>query len=229
MTTAVVERPRPRYRVPPSLGRALLLLIVYAALAQGGELLVGMDSQDLKTSTADALVGLALPVGLGILAVLAIGARWGWRGVFVERPQLRLATPRRGWLAAGLFAFVILVAVVTAPWSEWAAGVVLALLMGNLLVGVGEELVFRGYLLVGARTHYSEIGACLFTCALFGLVHGVNVVTGQALDATLGQMVFAAVMGGFFYLVRRMTGLLAIAMVLHGLFNFAFILHSPPV
>lgn len=83
-------------------------------------------------------------------------------------------------------------------------------------------------LLVGARTRYSELGAFLFTCVLFGLSHGANVLTGQALGATFGQMIFAAILGAVFYLLRRTSGLLAIAMLVHGLIDVVAIVQAPP-
>ena len=104
----------------------------------------------------------------------------------------------------------------------------LVLLTGMLLVGVGEELVCRGYLLVGARSRFSELGAFLLTCALFGLMHGVNVVAGQTVGATAAQIVFAIAMGACFYLLRRLTGLLVIAMLAHGIVDVLNLVYAPP-
>lgn len=211
-----------------SLRRAVLLFAVYALLVVPAELLVGRSSESLKESAANALTGFILPVALGIVAVLAIGRRWRVREVFSERAELRISRPRWLWLGLCLFALAVAISLATAPWNDWAADVILLLVVGMLLVGVGEELVFRGFLLVGARTRFSEPGACLFTCALFGLYHGINVLTGQALGATLGQMAYAAVLGAVFYLLRRVSGVLAVPMLVHGLIDVMYVVQAPP-
>ncbi len=217
-----------RSRVAPSRGRALLITLVYVVIAPGGELLFGENADHIKASAGNALVGLVLPMAVGILAVLIIGGFWGWRDIFRESPELRIHHPRPLRLALLLFALVVVAGLAAAPWGDWAAGVIALLILGSLLVGVGEELVFRGFLLVGARTRYSELGAFLFTCVLFGLSHGANVLTGQALGPTLGQITFAAILGACFYLLRRTSGLLVIPILVHGLIDVVSIVQAPP-
>lgn len=215
----------PQARVAPSLGRGLLVLLVYLAIALGGELGSGVDTEDLDAA-ADVVKGIVVPVGLGVLAVVIIGRRWRWPDVLTERPELRLPARRELRLIPAAFALVVALALVTAPWSDWATEAVLLLLVGMILVGAGEESVFRGFVLVGARARLSEAGACLVTCGLFGLVHAANLLAGQAIGPTLGQVVINALLGAGFYLLRRMSGLLAVPIVAHGLWNFAFYLHA---
>jgi membrane protease YdiL (CAAX protease family) len=88
-------------------------------------------------------------------------------------------------------------------------------------VGFAEEIVFRGYLLVGARARFTEVGAWFATSALFALIHGLNILTGQNVGTTVQQIVLAFIMGSGLYLIRRVSGLLAAAMVIHGLWDFA--------
>ncbi len=104
-------------RVAPSLSRGLLILVVYAVIAQAGEVLSGFDSAELKASAANALTGLVLPVGLGIFAVLLIGGRGGWRDVFIERPRCGYLGRGLLWLALSLFAMAVVIGLATAPWS----------------------------------------------------------------------------------------------------------------
>lgn len=214
--------------VEPTLGQGLILLLVYAVIVVGGQQLSGVDYDRIGASSGNVLKAIVLPVGAGILAVLAIGWRWGLHSVWRERPELRLTRPR--WLVAipALFILTILLGVAFAPWGDWSVGVVLLLLLGTLLVGFGEELMFRGFLLVGARQRYSELGAFLLTCLLFGLIHGANVLNGQAVGATAKQMLSAAMTGAAFYFVRRLTGVLVAAMLLHGLMDFSILVHGGP-
>jgi membrane protease YdiL (CAAX protease family) len=105
---------------------------------------------------------------------------------------------------------------------------VLLLLVGTLLVGVGEELIFRGFLLVGARQRFSEVGAFLLTCVLFGVIHGANALNGQAAGDTIKQVLSATVTGAAFYFTRRLSGVLVAAMLLHGLMDFSILVQGGP-
>lgn len=67
-----------------------------------------------------------------------------------ERPELRIRKSRALGLALSLFALFVIVGLAIAPWDDWAAGVVALLILRSMLVGV--VFVFRGFLLVGART-----------------------------------------------------------------------------
>jgi membrane protease YdiL (CAAX protease family) len=212
----------------PSLGQGLILLLVYAVVVVGGQQVSGVDYDALGATAGNALKGIILPVGAGIVAVLAVGWRWGVHSVWRERPELRLTEPRWIGVIPALLALAILLGVVFAPWGDWSVGVVVLLLVGTLLVGFGEELIFRGFLLLGARQRFSELGAFLLTCALFGLIHGANALTGQAAGPTIRQIASAAVTGAAFYLVRRFTGVLVAAMLLHGLLDFSILIHGGP-
>lgn len=158
-----------------------------------------------------------------------MGWRWGIHALWRERPELRLTEHRWIGVIPALLALSILLGVVFAPWGDWSAGVVVLLLVGTLLVGLGEELIFRGFLLLGARQRYSELGAFLLTCLLFGLIHGANFLNGQAAGPTIRQIISAAVTGAAFYFTRRFTGLLIAAVLLHGLLDFSILVHSGPL
>jgi len=55
----------------------------------------------------------------------------------------------------------------------------------------------------------------------FGLMHLVNLVDGQALGQTLFQVLSAFLFGTALYILRRVTGTLVWAMVLHALWDFS--------
>jgi membrane protease YdiL (CAAX protease family) len=92
------------------------------------------------------------------------------------------------------------------------------------LVGLTEELSFRGILLVGSRQLLgSERRAVLTSSLLFGLFHLPNVFTGQPLAATLNQVISTTVLGMAFYCLRRVTARLWPAVVLHAAYDFALL------
>ena len=62
-----------------------------------------------------------------------------------------------------------------------------------LFVGVFEELMTRGVLLVGLRRRLPEFGVWIASCVLFGLLHLLNALAGAGIGPTLVQVVFARV------------------------------------
>lgn len=207
MTTATSPHadPDPRVRVAPTFGRGLAVAVLYAAVFLVAGLLSGVDYDAITDSRSNVVGFVIIPVGLGILVTLAVSARWGWwRALFHE--EHRLTGHRWVWAVPALMVVTIAAQLIAAPWHEFDTGLVLLIFAGTMLVGFGEEIVFRGYLLVGARARWSERGAWFVTSLLFGLFHGLNILTGQDVPTTVRQVVFAFVMGGALYLARRLAG-----------------------
>lgn len=217
--------PGPSTTVGPTFGRGLAVAVLYAVVFLAGGLISGVDYDEITQTASNVFGFVVVPVGLGILATLALTWRWGWwRPLFTE--TRRLEHPRWARLIPVAIVLYVVVALAFAPWGDWSAGLVALILAATLMVGFGEEIVFRGYLLVGARGRYSELGAWFVTSGLFGLFHGLNIFTGQSVGATIQQVVFAFLIGSSFYLVRRVTGLLVAGMVLHGLWDFTTFISS---
>lgn len=207
-------------RVPITLGRALGVLVLYAVVFLVAGLVSGVDYDEITDSTSNVVGFVVVPVGLGIVATLGLTARWGWWHPLFHEDE-PLTRPRWRWLIPALFCGTILVTLIASPWHEFSTGLVLLILGGTLMVGFAEEIIFRGYLLVGARSRYTEVGAWFLSSGLFALFHGLNILTGQAVGATIQQMLFAFLMGSGLYLIRRISGLLVVGMVIHGLWDFS--------
>jgi membrane protease YdiL (CAAX protease family) len=207
-------------RVPITLGRGVAVVVLYAVVFLVAGLVSGVDYDKITDSTSNVLGFVVIPVGLGIVATLGLTARWGWWHPLFHDDE-PLTRPRWRWLVPAFICGTIIVTLIASPWHEFSTGLVVLILAGTLMVGFAEEILFRGYLLVGARSRYSEVGAWFFSSALFGLFHGLNIVTGQAVGTTIQQMVFAFVFGSGLYLVRRISGLLVVGMVIHGLWDFS--------
>lgn len=205
---------------PVTLQRGLLVFAVYAVLSGAIQLLSGVDYDEISASVSSILRFIVLSVGAGIIAVLVLTARWG-AGDEIFRERARLDRPRWLWVIPALLAVIITANLAGTDWGDWDGDVIAILLLGCLMVGFGEEIVFRGFVLVGARSRYSETGAWFVSSLLFGLFHGTNVLTGQDVGTTLRQVVLAFIVGGSLYLVRRVSGLLVVGMVVHGLWDFS--------
>lgn len=207
-------------RVPPSLARGIGIAVLYMAVFIVAALVSGVDYDALSDSTSNVVGFVIIPVGLATIVTLAVTARWGWWHALFHDDE-KLDRPRWRWLVPGFMVATILVTLIASPWHEFSTALVLLILLGTMMVGFAEEILFRGYVLLGARSRYTEVGAWFFSSALFGLFHGVNVVFGQAIGPTVQQVVVAFIFGSGLYLIRRMTGLLVVGMVIHGFWDFS--------
>lgn len=206
--------------MPPSLARGIAIAVLYMAVFIVAALVSGVDYDALSDSTSNVVGFVIIPVGLATIVTLAVTARWGWWHALFHDDE-KLDRPRWRWLVPGFMVATILVTLIASPWHEFSTALVLLILVGTMMVGFAEEIIFRGYVLLGARSRYTEVGAWFCSSAVFGLFHGVNVVFGQDIGPTVQQVVVAFIFGSGLYLIRRMTGLLVVGMVIHGFWDFS--------
>ena len=88
-----------------------------------------------------------------------------------------------------------------------------------LLVGVAEEIVFRGFLFNGMRKTGSLTAAILVSAVTFGMGHIVNLLTGHATTETLVQMIFAVSWGFLFTFAYLKGGSLLACIAIHSLID----------
>jgi membrane protease YdiL (CAAX protease family) len=163
---------------------------------------------------------------IGLLVVFALQV------IYVSRhkcwgPLLTDETRLRKWWAYPPIIYVALVGVGTfandglsdAPASWWVG-----ISVTMFLVGLTEEITFRGILLVGGRQVLnSEVKAWLFSSVLFGLFHLPNALIGQSLGDSVRQVFFTATIGSAIYLLRRTSGSLVVAALFHGAYDWLLI------
>jgi membrane protease YdiL (CAAX protease family) len=82
-----------------------------------------------------------------------------------------------------------------------------------------EEMVFRGIVLTVFLSMYSERKSILFSSLGFGLMHALNLVNGADLMWTMGQVVWAFIMGLFYGYAFVRTRSLLPPMIVHYLGN----------
>jgi membrane protease YdiL (CAAX protease family) len=135
------------------------------------------------------LLSLGLAEGLAMVAVLAV-----WR--FVDRRpivELGFRRPRALWrwfrgaaVATLMMGFVVLVWYTLLDGATWDANpdpartvaVLLGGLLGYLIQGPAEEVLFRGYLLENLRDQWGVRWAVVVSSIAFGLFHGFNPAFG---------------------------------------------------
>lgn len=210
------RRPIPR-TVGVGLAAAVLYVFVAAVVGNLLDPLAGGDE------TRDLVIATWIPVAALIAAGLLFVRRAGWLGEAWTSPS-PFAERRRWWLLAipAVLAVQTLLMLLDVPWSERAVPVVLVFLIGSSLIGIGEELYFRGILRVAVRGHHGELAALLITSLAFGLAHTVGYVfNGVPAGATALSVAFLAMNGALFYGTLRATGTLWAPILLHGLGDFA--------
>ncbi|GEK21533.1 CPBP family intramembrane glutamic endopeptidase [Cellulomonas xylanilytica] len=160
---------------------------------------------------------LSLVVGAVLVAIVTTWLGW-WRPAMRER-----RTTRAKWtiIAPALLVVVMVGNLAGTDWGSVGTDFVIAALALGVFVGFNEEMTSRGLLLVGLRGSTREIWVALISSLLFGLMHGVNIVLGQSVGETLPQVGQAFLLGLSFYILRRVTGSLAWAMLLHGAWDFS--------
>lgn len=211
-------------KTSPRPALAYVAWALYVAIFIGLFAALGVDYDDVGDTAENALKAIVIPVGAAVVAMALLATKWGWWGAAMKD------TPIVGhrWILAvpALMACGIIAGLVTTDWGNLDGGLIVTLAIGCALVGFGEEFVNRGLVLVGARGGMGEFGAWFVSCALFGALHAFNIIVGQSVAATIQQIVFAFVIGSVFYVTRRVTGTLVVAMVLHGFWDFTTIAHT---
>jgi membrane protease YdiL (CAAX protease family) len=208
------------------LKKAFIFVLVHTAVWTSLILVVpGKDRLDYDL-LGDAATPWVRQFIVALLAVLAlqivfITREKMWADVVRDRPR---STRQWMWVPSLLIAAVGIAAVVGsgisgAPRSYW-----IGMSITMLLVGLTEEVTFRGILIVGVRrTGGGETKALLVSSVLFGLFHLPNGLLGQAWNTTIRQVIVTGVIGVAFYALRRASGTLLACIVLHAAYDWAVI------
>lgn len=158
-------------------------------------------------------------LALAVLVVLTLGLAW-WSRLRIHRSN-RLG--RYGVLAVLPVLLALATFVASAQSGVPDAGLILIVLVGTLLVGIGEETAYRGIVLNALAARMSLPWAVVISSVLFGLMHSVNVIL-QPVGSTIGQVITTSLIGlylGFTYVLSG--GNLVLVVVLHWLWDFALI------
>lgn len=212
-------------RFTPRLSLALCMVLPPAALMPLLCALSGVGYPELGRSS-DALWQVVVPLeALTLLWLLGI-TRWAgwWPGLAQVGPAPAL--PRVFWLLPGVWGAVCGQRLLSVAWSALPASEVATLLLATALVGLSEELLFRGLVVWGALggrawRPWLETRALWASAIAFGLYHLPNAASGQDLALTGVPVAVATLMGAVFYLARRLSGGLALPVLMHWGWDFS--------
>lgn len=205
-------------RVRPRIWIGFLIWIGYCAVTSVVQALMGVPYPDFGTSGGNLFrgAGVSLIVGAILLAITTSLLGW-WRPALFDRRRSAHRWPIIAPIAMAVLAVLNLIGT---DWGSYdlaffGASIVL------LLVGFTEELTNRGLLVVALRSRLAEGWVWFLSTLAFALMHYLNVLGGQAFGPTTVQVGFAFLGGTIFYVLRRVTGSLVWAMVLHGVWDFS--------
>lgn len=208
----------PQYRVRPRVWIGLAIWVGYLVLVFAVQNLSGIPYDEWGDSAGNLFfgAGISLIVATVLLAFTTSLLGW-WRPVMSERSRSRHRWPI---FIPILMAVAVVLNLAGTDWSAYS-GAFLAASLVLALVGFTEEIVNRGFLLVGLRTRLSEGWVWFLTSFMFAITHFINIALGAEAGGTALQVVFAFLTGTVFYILRRVTGSLLWAMLLHGAWDFS--------
>jgi membrane protease YdiL (CAAX protease family) len=199
-----------------------LLAVATAVLYTTGMSVIWIVSR-YRYDDPSAADDAALSLGLAplILVVAWLARRAGLPG---PRPPAsrwpRLAFVGLLCLLVPLPGFPLAIALGAGLTAHHAVRIALSL-VASLLVGVGEELAYRGIVLNALLQRYSAPAAVALSSVLFALLHTCNLLAGREPAAVLFQVILTAATGSIFAWTYLLTGRnLALVMLLHGLYDF---------
>ncbi|NMM89629.1 CAAX protease family protein [Rhodococcus sp. SRB_17] len=206
----------------PTVWKLLLLILAYLAFYLAVGQVVSrvfadqIDTDNVVGSASSVIFGLALPIGIGGIALLIFTAKMGWlRSVFGPQP---IRGKRWMWIGPILVVTAIVAHLSGTDWSSWSAGEILSLLALGACVGLAEELMTRGLAVKMLRdARHTERFVAVVSSLLFALMHMTNLLSGMDTSTVLFTVVYTFGFGMCMYLTMRVTGTIWAAIVLHGL------------
>lgn len=204
-------------RITPRVWIGFAIWIGYVIVIASVTLLSGVPYPDIGTSADSTWRGavMDLAVGAALLVIVATFLGW-WRPALFEQRRSHHTWPI--FVPVIMFAAAIL-NLFSTDWSQFDTSFLLSLVALGVLVGFSEEMMARGLVLTAFRSRLGEGWVWFLSSALFGLMHIVNAVLGAPLLSSLTQAALAFASGTAFYILRRVTGSLIWAMLLHGLWD----------
>lgn len=214
--TAQAPPKYPGMRVQPSIGAGLILYVGYLAIFFTTWVVNDVDYPTIGDTTRSTKLHYAMPTLLGcVFLVIALTFMGWWKITLFDKER---SGPRWAWIGPIAMGLIALGAFVFMD-KDASAELVMWSVLGAIGVGFGEEMITRGSLLVGLRTRYPEVKVWLFSTLAFSALHLPNMLFGQDVGPTIGQVVLTFLFGSLLWATRRLSGTLLLCMFLHGFWD----------
>lgn len=209
-----------KLRFKPSPKLAFIAYFSYLLVFYGIWIFNGIQYQHIGDTADTLLKWYVLPLAGGSIVLLLLTTLFGWWKPALFETKEQLLKDKKILIAPIIMIAVSLIGLATKDFTNTTTLMWVYLIVGSLLVGFNEELVTRGILLSGFRSRYGEKRSWLLSTTFFSLIHLPNGFFGLGLGVAF-QLVFTFIHGTAFYFLRRYTGMLIAAMLLHALWDFA--------
>ena len=206
----------------------LVAIVIYVALAA---ILSNALDDVVRPDSVVAEFALTHFVALPILLAAGLWfSRWsGWsKDIWSQAPAFA-AQPRRRWMLAvpALLAVQSVLVLFDVPWSDRSAGFILIVAIGTIMVGLGEELYYRGILRVSLRANHGELVTVVVCSVLFGASHSIGTLThGIPVGFVAFQVAVTGMNGVLYYAAFTATGTLWVPIALHAFTDFSLYVQS---
>ncbi len=176
-------------------------------------------------SKKNLLHGLVYPIGTICLVLLVFTiSLLGLQNIFFPN---YLAFVNFLWLIPFLLVVLTLKQFVKINKRAFQFGMQNIVIIGSLLVGISEELMFRGILVYYFHiAGWSTIEIMVSTSLMFGLLHGINYINGQDRNTTLMQIFSSTITGFAMFASLAVSQTLLLPIMLHTLFDLSLLLQG---
>lgn len=205
-------------RIAPRVWLGVLAYVMYLAVFYGVWIANGIDYPHIGDNQDTLWKWYLAPTLAGAVVISVIVSVFGW-----WRPALfevRKRMPAWTWVFPAMLALVAVGNLLLGDTSRMTPTMWLLLTAGSLLVGFNEELLTRGQLIVALRSRFGELGVWFLSTLLFALMHLPNTLFGTGVLG-ISQVFITFIIGSALYLLRRVSGTLIAAMLLHALWDFS--------
>ncbi|MBK6749784.1 MAG: CPBP family intramembrane metalloprotease [Pyrinomonadaceae bacterium] len=194
---------------------SFVVVVIYLVIILVGAKLEVGDGTMRQAEMVSRQISISLI--LGLIFLIGVVRFFGWSSDSGLTPIRSTKSLLILWLPV-LFILVFFILSVLLGFPP--AQAILFVGINTLLVGISEELAFRGILFSGARSALRPIGAITLTSVIFGAVHVFNGFTTGDWGSAAVQAVAAAMSGLLFIAILIRTGSIIPAMIIHWLWDF---------
>ena len=220
MSLSFADQNAPRRE--PSVWLGLVLYLGYLTVFFITWSVNGVDYMRIGESAQTTRLWYAYPTLLGCaFLVAAISFLGWWRLVLFDKSK---SGPAWIWIFPVVMAAIIANNFLGMPSGKLTFELLLWSSLGAVGVGLGEEMITRGSMVVGLRSRFTEGKVWLFSTLLFSAMHIPNVFFGLPMANMPIQVILTFIMGSGLYVVRRMSGTLILPIILHGLWDSSLFL-----
>lgn len=213
-------------RKRPTARTALLVFIGYLAVIVAVNLITAsdFDFSDVAATADNTRDGVVLPVLAASIYLTAATTLLGWWRPALYESKRQRRVPTWMWVIPVLSLVPCIANIARSEHrGEFTSTHWMWIIIGFALVGYSEELMTRGLLVTGFRGGMRESRVMLYSSVLFGVMHGLNIVFGQAVGTSVAQMLGTIPMGILFYFLRRTTGSLFVPMFVHAIWDISVV------